>query len=138
MLPTHGGNFAPIAEILDELNALVGPEGSVLAYTDLTGVVDVWKDAVECEAQLGNRVGGHADIAESSIMLALHPELVREELADVGFFPEGEDAFDRIIRDGLKSVTENGILGDARGMSAPIGERCLSLLADRVAEHFAS
>ncbi len=42
----------------------------------------------------------------------------------------------RIIHDGLKSVTPSGILGDARGMSEAIGARCIAALADVVAESF--
>ena len=81
--------------------------------------------------------GGHADIAESSIMLQLHPELVCRELAQEGYHPESEEVVQRIIHDGLRSVTANGILGDARGMSEVIGEKCITALADAVAESFA-
>jgi creatinine amidohydrolase len=138
LLPTHGGNFEPLNEILGELNELVCADGAVLAYTDLMGLVDLWKKTIEELAGLGNRVGGHADIAESSVMLVMHPELVREELAEVGYFPESDDAVRKIIRDGLKSVTPNGILGDARGSSVEIGERCIDVLADVLAAHFSA
>jgi len=134
-LPSHGGNFAPLAEMLEDLNAAVGPGCTVVAFTDLMAVVECWKGVVEEEAGLGERVGGHADIAESSVMLALHPDLVREDLAVRGFIPELEDdVIGRIIRDGFKSVTPTGILGDARGMTREVGERCIKELADLMAE----
>lgn len=136
-LPSHGGNFQPLADMLEDLNASVSPGCTVVAFTDLVGVIECWKRAVEEEAGLGERVGGHADIAESSIMLALHPDLVREDLAVEGFLPALEDeVIDRIIRDGFKSVTPTGVLGDARGMSRKIGERCIDELADLMAEAF--
>ena len=85
----------------------------------------------------GERVGGHADIAESSVMMALHPDLVAEDEAVAGYLPQiREDVIDRIIRDGFASVTPTGILGDARGMSKEIGERCIDELADVMAAHF--
>ena len=70
-------------------------------------------------------------------MLVMHEELVAVDQADVGYFPESEEAVRKIIREGLKSVTPNGILGDARGMSREIGLRCIADLADLLARHFA-
>jgi creatinine amidohydrolase len=82
-------------------------------------------------------VGGHADIAESSIMMVMHPGLVREDLAEDGFHPLLDpEVVRRIIDGGFRSVTPNGILGDARGMSPAIGERCIEVAADRLAEWF--
>ena len=104
---------------------------------DLMALVALWREVVEAETRLGARVGGHADIAESSIMLALHPSLVRAELAAEGFRAElGEAAIRRIIRDGLHTVTPNGIIGDARGLEARVGERCIAAAADRLAGLF--
>lgn len=136
-LPTHGGNFRPLAETLEELSAAAGPACTVIAYTDLVGVLECWRRAVEDVAGLGERVGGHADIAESSVMLVLHPDLVRSELAERGYLPQmDEDVIDRIIEEGFDSVTPNGILGDARGLSESIGTRCIADLADLVAASF--
>jgi len=63
--------------------------------------------------------------------------LPRIDEAQEGYHPESEEAIQRIIRDGLKSVTPNGILGDARGMSEAIGSKCIAALADVVARSFA-
>ncbi len=108
------------------------------AFTDLIAVLEVWKHVVDKMCGLGKRVGGHADIAESSVMMALHPELVAEDEAVAGYLPQiREDVIERILRDGFASVTSSGILGDARGMSKDIGERCIDELADVIAAHFA-
>ena len=40
---------------------------------------------------------------------------------------------ERIFRDGFRSVTPNGVLGDARGMSEEIGARCLRRSAEVIA-----
>jgi creatinine amidohydrolase len=105
--------------------------------TDLLAFIAILKEAVDEVSGLGQRVGGHADVAESSIMLAMHPDLVHEDLAEEGYYPELEpDAVARILRDGFRSVTPNGILGDARGMSAEIGERCIEHVAARLATWF--
>ena len=137
MLPSHGGNFAPLAQVVDELNEAAGPACTVTAFTDLIAVLDTWKRVVEEMSGFGDRVGGHADIAESSVMMALHPDLVAEDEAVAGYLPQiSEDVIERIIRDGFASVTPTGILGDARGMSKEMGDRCIDALADVMAAHF--
>ena len=130
-VPSHGGNFSPLADMLDALRDAVGPGCDVDAYTDLVGFVECWKNAVMAEApELAARVGGHADIAESSEMLCIRPDLVRKDLAEQGCLADFDDALsDRIFRDGFRSVTPNGILGDAHGMSREIGERCIAYAA---------
>ncbi len=47
-----------------------------------------------------------------------------------------KEVIQKIIDEGFHTVTHNGILGDARGMSKEIGEKCLSALADVVADYF--
>lgn len=136
-VPTHGGNFGPLARMLPRLNQAVGPSARVEAFTDLHAQIELWRTVLEDEAGLGSAVGGHADIAESSIMLAMHPELVLEERADAGFSgPLTPEVLQRVFRDGIDAVSPNGILGDARGMSAAIGHRCIAKTADLLAAHF--
>lgn len=137
-VPSHGGNFAPLAEMLDDLNRAVAPGCEVRAYTDIAGFVELWREAVEEVSGLGGRVGGHADVAESSEMLVLRPDLVRTELAERGHVETfSSELLDRIFRDGFRTVTPNGILGDARGMSAEAGERCIGAVADAIARSLA-
>jgi creatinine amidohydrolase len=67
-------------------------------------------------------------------MLCIRPDLVREDRAEEGNVQEFDAALaQRIFRDGFRSVTPNGILGDARGMSAAIGEQCIKSAADGIA-----
>lgn len=137
LLPSHGGNCKPLLDVVDAVGASVTPHCRVTAFTNLRVMVEAWKRVVDEECGLGARVGGHADIAESSVMLCLHPNEVRHELAAAGHPADLSDAFvERLLRDGLRAVTPNGILGDARGMSLRIGARCIEVLADLMAEFF--
>jgi len=134
-VPSHGGNFAPLAEMASDLRAAAAPDCEVRAYVDLHGFVTAWQSAVaEIAPDLAHRVGGHADIAETSEMLCIRPDLVRADLAVAGTVVAFDDSVaDRVFRDGFRSVTPNGVLGDARGMRREIGERCIARVADVVA-----
>ena len=48
-VPSHGGNFAPLAQMLESLRAAAEENCEVDAYTDLVGFVEFWKSAVSSE-----------------------------------------------------------------------------------------
>jgi creatinine amidohydrolase len=132
-LSAHGGNFGPLEAMLPRLREAAERVHSgcrVDAYTDLAEIIAVSRWVVEEETGLGNRVGGHADIAESSEMLHLRPEFVHPELAEAGTLGEfDEEELNRIIAADFREVTPNGILGDARGMNAELGAKLLEATA---------
>jgi creatinine amidohydrolase len=136
-IPTHGGNYGPLAALAPRLDQRLAPATRVRAFTDLAAQIRVWERVVEEMSGLGDRVGGHADIAETSIMLALHPELVDVERAAEGYRGAlTPDVLQRVFNEGIGAVTPNGILGDARGASAEMGRRCMEATAEMVAEWF--
>ncbi len=136
-IPTHGGNFKPLENMLPMLSETAGADVKVVVYSDLVGVTEVWERVLEEVSGFGERVGGHADIAETSLMEHLHPDLVRRERAEAGYTSEMTDeAFTKMIQEGFKSITPNGILGDARGASAIAGERCIDGLAELLTAYF--
>ncbi len=136
IIPSHGGNFGPLKEMLPALQQLV-PGVKVKAFTDLEGTIKTWRQGIEVLSGLGSRVGGHADIAETSIMLHMHPELVRMDLAEPGFANEIKgEVFEKLIREGLHVLAPNGILGDARGATPEMGTVLIDNLARHVAEYF--
>jgi creatinine amidohydrolase len=137
IIPSHGGNFAPLAAMRERLQAAAGARARVLIYTELAPVIAVWKRVAEEAGGLGARVGGHADIAESSVMLALHPKLVRKEAAVAGCLEPPTAAFmQRVFKEGFHTVSPTGIIGDARGLSAKIGTRCIEELETVLVEYF--
>jgi creatinine amidohydrolase len=87
------------------------------------------------------QAGAHSGFAETSMMLALHPELVNMDRAEEG---RADDAFyhpDRIKYSqiesfvyGIRSQAPNGILGDARGAQAEAGRRLLEVRIKQAAE----
>lgn len=133
-VPSHGGNFGPLAQMLPDLRAAVAPSCSVDTFTDLVGFMDFWQAAVaEHDASLAERVGGHADLAETSEMLTIRPDLVRSDRAVRGHIqPFDEELKERIFREGFRAVTETGILGDARGATPEMGETFMAFAADGI------
>jgi creatinine amidohydrolase len=79
LLNAHGGNRAPLGVALGEL-AAQGIRAHALTYWDLL--------AEEAAAEFGDPDAcGHACALETSLMLHLHPELVRNDLIPQGATP---------------------------------------------------
>jgi creatinine amidohydrolase len=83
-----------------------------------------------CEAWHPRVEGGdpHAGLTETSLMMHLHPERVRMELAEPGGTARFSEIADVLVADGLAAVTANGILGDPTGASAAHGEELFGAL----------
>jgi creatinine amidohydrolase len=104
-IPSYGGNFTPLAAMLDRLREAAGTGARVIAFMDLAALIELWTKVAEEESGLGSRVGGHADIVESSIMLALHPQLVRTQAATAGYSgPLTPDVLRRMFENGIGAM----------------------------------
>ena len=105
----HGGNRIPVERAVRMLEA---EQRRVLAW---------WP-----------RVDGgdlHAGETETSMMLALAPELVRPAAAEPGNTAPLADLIDAMRAGGVRAVSENGVLGDPRGASASHGRTLLARLS---------
>jgi creatinine amidohydrolase len=133
----HGGNYGPLATALPRLREVAAP-AEVAAYTDLIQYVGVWQQVVVASGRDIATVGGHADIAESSIVNSFDPRYVRPDLAEAGYQGKMDETVPRVLRDGLQSVSPNGILGDPRGFNPELGERLVAAMTDLLATYFES
>jgi mycofactocin precursor peptide peptidase len=70
----------------------------------------------------------HAGATETSLLLHLDPAAVRMELAEPGERAPVGALLGRLRREGVRSVSPNGVLGDPGGASAEEGARLLSEL----------
>ncbi|MCA0203621.1 MAG: creatininase family protein [Proteobacteria bacterium] len=132
----HIGNFPVLENALPGLRRAV-PGVRVEAFTDSTAWLACWAEAVAAAGGAAASVGGHADIAETSVMLHIKPEAVRPariEAGRLGLMTRAE--LEVMWRDGLPAVSPNGILGDARGASAGIGAACLAAIAGLILADF--
>lgn len=106
----HGGNLPTVPDAVAQLRA----EGRNVAWFG-------------CAAPDGDL---HAGRTETSILLALAPELVRVDAATRGNIAPLPELMPAMIRGGVAAVSPNGVLGDPFGATAAEGEKLLSHLSD--------
>ena len=70
----------------------------------------------------------HAGRTETALLLHLDPTAVHHDRAEAGETRPVSVLMDRLRRDGVRSVSPNGVLGDPAGASAEEGERLLAEL----------
>ncbi len=132
LIPTHGGNFGPLAAAVEALGA--DSAINVVALTDLGVLLEV--------AQLGasehgvplERGGLHAGEWETSMMAAIHPELTKLDAAEPGYVGDLETAIGKLFEGGVRALSENGVIGDPREASAEHGRRYWDVALDLAVE----
>ena len=133
LLSSHGGNFAALEEAAKRLRVEPAPGVRIIDFAGRAALIETMRVMVETAAQMGapqDVDAIHAEVTETSIMMLRHPALVAPGL-ERGYL--GRIDTDDLFRRGLRAITPNGILGDARGANPQIGEAVL----ERLAEHLA-
>lgn len=121
LLPTHGGNFGPLATALEKLGPLPGIK--ISALTDLSALLAIAQlGATEHEVPLGEG-GVHAGEWETSMLMSIHPDLVHLERGEAGYTGDPQAAIGAIFGAGVHTVAENGVIGDPAQASAEHGAR---------------
>ena len=121
LLPTHGGNFGPLAAALERLGPVPGIE--ISALTDLSALFAIAQlGADEHGVPLGEG-GVHAGEWETSMLMAIHPDLVHLERGVAGYTGDPEAAIGAIFGAGVHTVAENGVIGDPARASPEHGAR---------------
>jgi creatinine amidohydrolase len=132
LVPTHGGNFGPLAAAVEKLP----PQNRelVVAITDLSVFLRI-AQVGEREFEIPLPEGGlHAGEWETSMMLAIHPELVHMDRAEAGYVGDPEAAIAGMFEAGVDSLTEVGAIGDPARASAEHGRRYWTTALDLAVE----
>jgi creatinine amidohydrolase len=132
LLPTHGGNFAPLTAALERMEPLDGVK--VIGIGDLGLLV---RATLGLGAELGvpaSEGGLHAGQWETSMMLALRPELVKMDRAVAGYTGDLETALPRFMGEGVHVLTDTGVIGDPANATAEHGHLYAERLLDLAAE----
>ncbi len=122
LLPTHGGNFKPLAEAVAKIEPAEGLR--ILAFTDFGGFVNAALESSRAFGVDAAKSGAHSGEWETSLMLALRPDQVKMERATVGFMGELSEVTSKVF-DGIQHLDQNGVLGDPRPATAEAGKRYL-------------
>jgi mycofactocin system creatininase family protein len=105
----HGGNRLPVERAVRLLRS---EQRKVLAW---------WPRVQHGDA--------HAGVTETSLMLAIAPDLVRLHRAEAGNTEPLADLLDEMREGGVRSVSPNGVLGDPRGATESHGRNLLTHLS---------
>ncbi len=132
LLPSHGGNFAPLGSAVEALPE--HPSMRVDALTDLSALIMLPLHGAEVEDIPLGEGGLHAGEWETSLLLASHPQTVHMDRAEPGFVGSPEDALGAVFDSGVDAITANGVIGDPRRSDAQRGERYWDFITDTVLE----
>jgi creatinine amidohydrolase len=106
------------------------PGVNLIAFTDLGVLMDeVFRVGREHQVT-PEQAGGHAGEHETSLILAVRPDLVQMAQARPGYVGDQMTIAPVVFKHGFRHVTENGVLGDPRGASAANGTAYLDALTD--------
>lgn len=134
IVPSHGGNFAPLRELEEETGGSIGGARFV-AYSDLNAFIQPMFEVAEKDGVTAAQAGAHAGEAETSLVLAANESLVEMDYAEEGYVGDfGPEAQKAIFERGMIALTNNGILGDARPATAARGIAYRDAMADMLAD----
>ncbi len=121
LLPTHGGNFGPLAAALERISPVDGIE--VQALTDLGALLAIAQLGAD-EHGVPLPAGGlHAGEWETSMLRTIHPELEHPERRAAGFVGSPEQALGTLFEAGVDALAPNGVIGDPTAADAAHGRR---------------
>jgi len=130
LLPTHGGNFAPLGAAVEKIGPLPGVK--LVAFSDV-GLLAEAMLGLGAELGIPAEEGGiHAGEWETSMMLALRPELTRMDRAEPGYTGSLMEGMQTMATRGTDAVAKNGIFGDPRRACAESGRRYVERIVERV------
>jgi len=131
LLPTHGGNFAPIKTLIMEL-AMEFKDVIIISPLELEEFINITNNLMAEYGASFKEAGSHAGATETSMMLAIRNELVRMDKAIEGY--TGEYTTSQLFSHGVKAISEIGVLGNPKKASKEAGEKILEKLSEYYVE----
>jgi creatinine amidohydrolase len=133
LLCSHGGNYHALANVLPKLRS-EHASIRISAITDFDEWLEAAKEFARREGLDMTRVGVHAGQGETSLMLVWRPDLVQMDKAVEGFTGDASIRWKSKVPPPMDTMSPTGILGDARGSTAAIGEKMLTERIERIAK----
>jgi creatinine amidohydrolase len=130
LVPTHGGNFAPVNTVAPEIAR--ERDANVISLADLDTLMELMNEGMREAGVEYEEPVIHAGAAETAIVLAVAEDLVRTDELEAGH--EGGISVSRLLSDGFRAITDNGVLGDPREATAEAGEAILEKITEAYVE----
>ncbi len=121
LLPSHGGNYRPVGEVLPRLREEIKGVRIIASDTDMDDSV---RESAEFNRKHNldpKKMGVHSGQGETSELLAIHPELVDMSKAVEGFTGDASVRWRAKVPPPMATMSPTGILGDAREATAELG-----------------
>jgi creatinine amidohydrolase len=126
LMPTHGGNFAPVNAVAPEIAREL--KVNLVVIADLKELIETMAKTMQAFNVTQAQAGAHSGAAETSLMLACHENLVRRDLIRTGYL--GEYTTPTILSKGIKTYSPIGVLGDPEKASREAGEKIINRLVE--------
>lgn len=131
LVPTHGGNFGPVKAVAPDIAREI--EATVLPIADLDEHMQLLNEGLTEAGIEYDQDVIHAGAAETAMVLAMDEGLVRTEQFERG--PEGDISPARLLSEGFRSITENGVLGDPNHATVEAGERIIENVVETYVDY---
>ena len=131
LVPTHGGNFGPVKTVAPEIAREI--DATVIPLADLDEHMQLLNEGLSKAGIEYDQDVIHAGAAETAVVLAINEDLVKMDALESGH--EGEISPARLLSEGFKSITENGVLGDPNKATAEAGETIIETVVRKYVEY---
>ena len=131
LVPTHGGNFGPVKTVAPDIAREI--DATVIPLADLDEHMQLLNEGLSDAGIDYDQDVIHAGAAETAVVLAVDEDLVRLENIEPG--PEGKISTARLLSEGFKTITKNGVLGDPTEATAEAGEIIIQKVVETYVEH---
>lgn len=132
LIPYHGGNFEPIQEIEPEIRYEL-KDSELILVADLEKSMMLMNESLKKSNLELVEPLIHAGATETSVVMAIDDTLVKMDRVERGYMDD--IPLNRLFLKGLKSFTDNGVLGDPSKADKEIGESILESLSDWYVEY---
>lgn len=121
IVPTHGGNYRAVGMVLADLRREL-PAVRIVGFTSFDPWADWYREFAVARGIDPVRFGVHAAQSETSLMLASRfSDLVHRDRFTEGFLGDPSIRWRAPVPPPMDSMSPTGILGDARGATAELG-----------------
>jgi len=131
LVPTHGGNFGPVKTVAPDIAREI--DATVIPLADLDEHMQLLNEGLSEAGIEYDQDVIHAGAAETAMVLAIEEDLVRTDRLESG--PEGDISPARLLSQGFRSITENGVLGDPNEATIEAGEAIIQKVVKTYVEH---